>query len=108
MANDFMRPNNRTTEKIVDKALDGSYGSYEEMKDALRQNLNLPNPAEEMAGMPPTPTAPKSLEPPVATTGPFVRVVYPAGNSRFEIYSDSEAGLDAQEARIRSLYPQQQ
>ena len=37
-------------------------------------------------------------------TGKCVRVFYPGGNAKFEIYGASESELDAQEQKIRSLY----
>jgi hypothetical protein len=33
-----------------------------------------------------------------------LRVVYPAGNTRVEIFGSSEADLDAQEKRLREFY----
>jgi len=36
----------------------------------------------------------------------FVRVIYPAGNNRFEIYGSSEADLDAKEGQIRAMFGQ--
>jgi hypothetical protein len=35
-------------------------------------------------------------------TGPAMRVFYPAGNMRFEIYGEDEEQLDAIEGRIRA------
>jgi hypothetical protein len=37
-----------------------------------------------------------------------MRVVYPSGNNRFEIYGASEAELDAMEAKIRAAVDGQQ
>jgi len=36
-----------------------------------------------------------------------VRVVYPHGNDRFEIFASSEAELDMKEAAIRAIFGQQ-
>jgi hypothetical protein len=108
MSETFQRPNTPALTKIVDTTLTGDYGSYDAMKEALRNSLDLPSPASETMSMPPRPTmqqeAAASLDP---SKQSHMRVIYPFGNSRFELYSDSEDGLDAQEARIRAMYPQQ-
>jgi len=60
-------------------------------------------------------TDPRALEPepsaalPTASTPApetCVRVIYPHGNARFEIFGVSEADLDAQEKKIREMYGQ--
>lgn len=105
MANNYVRPNAPALERIVAETTKGeAYGEYENMKDQLRAALKMPNPATEGLELPPTPAATAALASPVATTGSHIRVVYPSGNARFEIYSDSEDGLDLQEARIRAMY----
>ena len=105
MANNYARPNAPALERIVaETTKNEAYGSYENMKNQLRAALKMPNPATEGLEMPPTSAATAAFPSPVATTGSHIRVIYPSGNSRFELYSDSEEGLDLQEARIRALY----
>jgi hypothetical protein len=110
MSENFIRPTTDRTRAIVDKTLDGSYGSDFAMRQALRAALDIPDPTYETMSMPPAnqeQQAAASLPVnPAAQT--HMRVIYPAGNSRFELYGDSEESLDAQEQRIRSMYPQQQ
>ena len=36
--------------------------------------------------------------------GRLTRVIYPGGNDRYEIFADTEEGLDAKEATIRAIY----
>jgi len=105
MSEPFARPNTPALTKIVDGTLTGAYGGYEEMKTALRNSLGMPAPATEVASLPPA-GQPQELSLPVEVhrDGNCMRVIYPGGNARFEIYSDSEEGLDLQEARLRALY----
>ena len=112
MAKDFITQGHNL-DRLVEKATtqdEDINQAFERMKTELHGALGMivpePSANEILYGRQARPGSAGS-DSPVVTTGPFVRVVYPAGNSRFEIYSDSEAGLDAQEARIRSLYPQQ-
>ena len=60
-------------------------------------------------------TDPRALEPEPSAALPTtstpapancMRIFYPSGNSRFEIYGVSEADLDEQEKRIREIYGQ--
>jgi hypothetical protein len=104
MANDYVRPNAPALERIVNETTKGeAYGDYAAMKDQLRAALSMPNP-NTAESMPPSNAAAIAAVEPVRSTGTHVRVFYPSGNSRFEIYSDSEEGLDSQEARIRALF----
>ena len=108
MSENFIRPTTDRTRAIVDKTLDGSYGSDFAMRQALRAALDIPDPIYETMSMPPAnqeqQAAAVSL-PVNAGAQTHMRVVYPFGNSRFELYGDSEESLDAQEQRIRSMYP---
>jgi hypothetical protein len=106
MSENFIKtPSSPALTKIVDATLSGRAGSYEEMKEQLRQALSMPNPNTATLSMPPTPTTAQQVAPLSApSSGSHIRVIYPSGNSRFEIYSDSEEGLDLQEQRIRALY----
>jgi hypothetical protein len=105
MAYDYARPNAPALVRIVaETTKNEAYGSYENMKNQLRAALKMPNPATEGLEMPPTPAATAALASPVATTGSHIRVVYPSGNMRVELYGDSAESLDLQEARIRALY----
>jgi hypothetical protein len=109
MAKDFAIPTTDATRKIVDTTMTGTYGSYEEMKTALRNSLGMPSPSAETMSMPPTQqTAQQAVSAmPDATPGEprDVRVLYLHGNSRFEI-EGTQAQLDAQEAALRALYQQ--
>jgi hypothetical protein len=97
MTKDFTVPSNKTTEKIVAEAT-----SYAEMVEGLRQAAGRGDPRN---AMPPVEPAALPLPAPM-TEAKCIRVIYPAGNSRFELYGVSEAELDAQEQRIRQLYQQ--
>jgi hypothetical protein len=109
MSENFIKtPSSPALTKLVTETLDGSTGGYESMKEQLRQALSLPNPNTETAALPPTSTTQQEAPLSAPSSGSHIRVVYPSGNSRFEIYSDSEQGLDLQEQRIRALYGSQQ
>ena len=54
---------------------------------------------------------PQPSEPPPAVAMPAspdtcIRVVYPGGNTRCEIYGTSEEALDAQETKLRAMFGQ--
>jgi hypothetical protein len=53
MAENFIRPTTDRTRAIVDKTLDGSYGSDFAMRQALRTALHIPNPVFETMSLPP-------------------------------------------------------
>src|SRR5579862_641179 len=104
MSQDFMRTNSPALEKIVTETLTGEVGSFEAMKDALRLQLGIASPSEEVPEIGNRPASSPAPIVPVASAGPqnCIRVIYPGGNARFEIYSDSEEGLDLQEQWIRA------
>src|ERR1700722_1948316 len=88
MANEFVRPNSAATDKIVDETMTGGYGGYEAMKESLAKTLSLPSRSEETTqfGREPAPQSP--IMPAASASVPqnCVRVIYPSGNSRFELY----------------------
>jgi hypothetical protein len=106
VSDNFARPNTPQTTKLVDDAITSGYGSYEAMKESLSRALSLPSRSEETAQFereaePQTPIMPAAS---ASVPQNCIRVIYPSGNSRFELYGDSEESLDIQEARIRALY----
>jgi len=50
----------------------------------------------------PAPASPAASAPPAPAN--YIRVIYPSGNARFELYGVSEDDLDTQEQRIREMY----
>jgi hypothetical protein len=106
MSENFIKtPSSPALTKIVDATLSGRAGAYEEMKEQLRLALSMPNPNTATLEMPPAPTTMQQEAPlSASSSGSHIRLVYPSGNSRFEIYGDSEESLDLQEQRIRALY----
>jgi hypothetical protein len=111
MAKEFTIPSTPGLTKIVDATMTGKYGSYEEMKTALRNSLGMASPSTETMSMPPTQqTAQQAVSamPDAAPGEPHdIRVLYLHGNSRFEI-EGTQAQLDAQEAALRAMYGSQQ
>jgi hypothetical protein len=109
MAQDFVRPNNPGLTKIVEESLDGTYGSYDAMRDGLKAALGIKttvDPTREDFGYGADPTAPQ-FAPQIAASGAqptCVRVLYPGGNDRFEITGMSEAELDLKESALRAMY----
>ena len=107
MSENFMRPNTPGLTKIVEDALDGGYGSYDAMREGLKQALGMKpaDPTREDFGYGASPSA--SLSAPQIAAAPGepldIRVLYLHGNSRFEIVG-TQAQLDAQEAVLRALY----
>jgi hypothetical protein len=105
----------RSSSPALNRAVDES-SNFDEMKNALHRALGMKSPEELLlannltdtgygAGIQPGAPLPAVAEPAAAQT--HIRVFYPYKNSRFEIYSDSEEGLDSQEQKIRALFPQQ-
>jgi len=103
MSETYQRPNTPALTKIVDTALDGSYGAFEAMREGLHRALGMPSLAEEVAGQSPTQQTVSAM--PEAASGEprDIRVLYLHGNSRFEI-EGTQAQLDAQETALRALY----
>src|SRR6266566_4269607 len=101
---DFMRSNSKIEQAVID-ATTGQDAGYEHMRSALRNALQAdgvivrdrysefgvhvvrPSETPKVAALPANPAM-----------DTYMRVVYPAGNNRFEIYGASEAELDAKEA----------
>lgn len=73
---------------VISRESSGEYGV---------QYLGQPAPATEVA-------LPAASEP--APRATCVRVIYPGGNDRYEIFGVSEADLDLKEQRIRAAYEQ--
>lgn len=79
-------------EKAITNITDPSH-LQEAVRNYFEQNSAIPEPA-------PTPPAP------VEAPQTHVRVIYPSGNNRFELYGASEADLDEKERQIRQLFGQ--
>jgi hypothetical protein len=96
MSNEFPKSSHN-----LDQAVSGLV-RYEDILQACHNEF-------EKRGLMPseTPGAPPAPPAPVDTGWGFERIFYIV-NSRFEIHSDSEAGLDDQEGRIRAAFGQQQ
>ena len=93
MSEDATTPSNKTLDDIIKGAVTSG-----DMVERLRQyNLDI---ASGAAAAPPAPQPAASAP---ARMNAF-RVVYPYGQSRFEILGVDEADLDRQEAAIRKIY----
>lgn len=105
MSENFIAKNSPQLDAVVSAALskgDSIGDSYERMKAELREAMGIvapPSENETLYGPSALPVQP--VQPAPQT---HMRVVYPKGNARFEIYSDSEESLDLQEAKIRAMY----
>jgi hypothetical protein len=111
MATEGARPNDPALTKIVEDALDGTYGAYDAMREGLKQALGMKpaEPTREDFGYGPgtsgaAPSVAQIAAPAAAPT--CIRVIYPGGNDRFEITGTSEAELDQKEFALRAMYPQ--
>jgi hypothetical protein len=110
MSRDFAQPTTDANKRIVESIMTGE-DSHEVMMERLRQAFSVPGQADEGLRLPPQPSAQQVAASLPAATGTLrdsethIRVIYPFGMSRFELVGSSEEDLDAQEARIRSLYP---
>jgi hypothetical protein len=89
---DFM-PSNKTIDDIV-QGVTGPEG-FERMREGIKEALA----ANPLAAPAPRPV----LSAPEARPT-HLRVVYPHGNDRVELYGSSEQELDAREAALRGLY----
>jgi hypothetical protein len=111
MSENFIRPTSDATRKIVQDSThqDEFIGdAYERMKSELRASMGMLSPqaaAEAASGAAAiAPVVPLPVQRAAEPT--HMRVIYPSGNSRFEIYGTSDADLDVQEERIRGIYQQ--
>ena len=108
MSENFMRPNTPGLTKIVEDALDGGYGSYDAMREGLKQALGMKpaDPTREDFGYGASPSEPLFAPQIAAASAAMtcIRIVYPGGNDRFEITGTSEAELDQKESALRALY----
>jgi hypothetical protein len=113
MSETFQRRDTPALTKIVDKTMNGSYGSYSAMKEELAKSLGMisPQAAIENAHADPfgeAQAAPTSVDPVSAPSyngqHTHERVIYPHGNDRYVITGFSEEELAQKEARIRALY----
>lgn len=86
MMRDFTAPSTRALDKQVNAC-----GNIEEIR-AVAKGLYVPVPPPRAQSQ--TPDAPKN----------HIRVIYPSGNARFELYGVSEEDLDNQERQIREMY----
>ena len=80
-----------------DKAISESMDTHDVL-EACRKFV-APAAEPEPSTALPAPSAPAQAN--------CIRVIYPSGNARFEIYGVSEDDLDAQEKRIREMYGSQ-
>jgi hypothetical protein len=111
VSSNFMTKTTPAQEKLVNDSLsmDNDIGAaYERMKANLRDSLGLPAPnnyvddADSRVVMPAAAAVQSGPVPnPEARC---IRVIYPRGNSRFELYGVDESDLDQQEQKIRALY----
>jgi hypothetical protein len=107
MAENFIAKNTPSLDKLVHDATtqDTNIGdAFERLKSALRERMGIVPPSSENEMLYGRSSMPAEAPLPVQSSGSHIRVVYPSGNARFEIYGDSEESLDLQEARIRALY----
>lgn len=95
MTKDFYSTPTKADEKIVREST--SYGELlENLKAAQGRNGTVLMPAE--------PERVVTLSAPSGVERRAMRVIYPSGNNRFELFGVDEADLDAQEQAIRALY----
>jgi hypothetical protein len=107
MSESFISKNTPSLDKIVNDATtqgEDIGAAFERMKAELRGAMGMTAPPSENEVLYGRSTLPAQTPLPVQSSGSHIRVVYPSGNSRFEIYGDSEESLDLQEARIRAMY----
>lgn len=95
MPNDATTPSN----KIIDDICAAATSSGELQAALEAYHISLIN--KEIATPPPSVTAPQPVASPRTNA---YRVIYPYGNSRFELVGADEADLDRQEAQIRKMY----
>jgi hypothetical protein len=69
----------------------GSYGTYDRTLDS-----DVPSAPSASAAAAPVESA--------GANARCFRVIYPAGNNRFELFGNTEQELDEQEAKIRAMY----
>ena len=110
MATEFIRPDAPRLTKIVEESMDGTYGSYDAMREGLKAALGIKpaSPSREDFGYGADPSVPLPVSP-IAASGAqptCIRVFYPGGNDRFEVWGASEAELDQKESALRAMYPQ--
>lgn len=101
MANDPCPPSNKKLGEII-----GAAKTSGELSELLRQyNIEQANAGwavpPNKVDMPVAAAAPSE---PVRANASAYRVIYPHGNSRFELFGVDEADLDKQEKQIRSMY----
>jgi hypothetical protein len=105
MATPFTAQNTPALTKIVETALDGSYGAFEAMRNGLKKSLGMPSQSEEMAQLPPAGTV-QELSLPAAEVHQgqptFEEIIYPSGNDRYVISGYSQAEVDQKIARIKA------
>src|ERR1700749_3682391 len=97
MPQDFVIRSNSTLDKIC-----GSATSVENMKAQMHAALERSGSiVHDRDGNVVGQTAETVLE---RNVGRCMRLVYPSGNDRFELYADSEDDLDRKEAALRAMY----
>lgn len=110
MPNDFVLPNDPALAKAI-----GECNSSEQIKETIKAFLENRGVIHRERGdgtvqvtgnqqEQPMRSSPAGSMPVSSGTGSAYRVIYPHGNTRVELFGESEADLDAQEAAIRTLY----
>jgi hypothetical protein len=97
MPQDFVVRSNATLDKICSSAT-----SVEDMKAqmhaALERSGSIVHDRDgNVVGQAAQPVFERNV-------GRCMRVVYPSGNDRFELYADSEEDLDRKESALRAMY----
>lgn len=103
MSQDFTKPNAQLEAQIAaattKEELDAVLLRYQELNGMPTRfdRVALPSRSGDSSSQPSAP---------IESSGgtPRYRVIYPHGNARFELEGNSEADLDAQEAKIRAMY----
>jgi hypothetical protein len=110
MAEPFTRKNTPSLTKIVDATMDGSYGSFEALKNSLHTALGTKT-AEDLLLDNPSANYERPEDAPAASSMPahaqqgnptHERVIYPLSNDRYILTGFSDEELDVKEARIRA------
>lgn len=104
MAEDFIRKGDKALEAKIaacrtQEELDAVLLHFQEANGMPTRfdRVALPSRMDDSSSQPSAPVESSSET-------PRYRVIYPHGNARFELEGNSEADLDAQEAKIRAMY----
>jgi hypothetical protein len=78
-------------DKAISECVDSS-----RLQEIIRNHFDRDGAAPEPPAVP--------VPAPVQAPQTHIRVVYPSGNNRFEVYGASEAELDEKERQIRAMF----